>query len=424
MPQNQNTTKVRGFAGLVNTLLPEDLSGADRTRFPLLEAQNVYLTNARRLKSRPGFALAAAGNFHSLWSTGDVAYTMKRNANQLVALDSDLNETSLRSGMTPNSPISFAAAADRVYYMNDVGERGMIDGTTHLPWGLPVPAAPSLAAGAGALPAGTYQVAVTQRLASGEESGCWDFVQIALSSTGGIVVTLPTADADAAEFSVYCSRTNGGEMYEVARVAVGTSTTTIVNQTAHGQLLKTLDVFPPPSGDHIAYHKGRIYVAKGNYVYYSDALAHGWFRENQFWAFNDTVRLIAPVDNGVFICADKVYFFSGTDPRQANPDEVLDAQAVKGTLEYLYPGDFPEISRPHAAWITDRGFVLGAPGGTAQLLTENEFTFAVSPKGSLNLIKRDGVPTLVGLMQTPSDDTNDFGLADRISAEVVRNTVV
>ena len=49
--------------------------------------------------------------------------------------------------------ISFAAAADRVYYMNDVGERGMIDGTTHLPWGLPVPAAPSLAAGAGALPA-------------------------------------------------------------------------------------------------------------------------------------------------------------------------------------------------------------------------------------------------------------------------------
>ena len=422
MPKNQNTTKVRGWAGLVNTHSPEELSGADRTKFPVLKADNVYLTNARRLKSRPGFALSSSGDYHSLWSSGDQVFVGKGTTLQSVARD--LTETQLQTGLQPRSRISYAVAGDRVFYMNEVGQRGSIRDGSHLPWGLPISPPPSLATTNGALDAGEYQVSVTQRTADGAESGVYQYAQITVAANQGILVTMPSSAADASTYVVYCSTVNSKELYEVAEVSTGTSTVTISNTGNHGRLLVTQDVIAPPLGSFIAYHSGRMYVAMGQYLYYSDAMAYGWFRENQFFAFPEDVRLVAPVKGGMFVCADRTYYLSGDDPNAMNQDVVSDAVAVKGTLEYLEPGDIPDIQTAQAVWMSDRGFVLGAPGGGVTLLTEEQFTFAVAAEGSLDLVKQDGVMTLVGLMPSPSDSDDNFGMSDRVSAEIVRNTVV
>lgn len=422
MPHNTNTTKIRGFSGLVNTLSPEELTSADRNKFPLLVGQNVYLTNARRLKSRPGFALATAGSYHSLWSGGGISLVAAED--ELRAIDRDLSETTVRTGLTPNSRMSYAVGADRVFYMNAVGERGSIQDGVESPWGLAPPSAPQVTTTTGALPAGTYQVGLTQRLASGEESGVNRFAQITLTSIGGITVHLPAPDPDAAEFSIYCSQPGGKNLYAVKSVLSTATTATINSTTEFGRLLTTEDVIPPPKGTQIAYNYGRMYVVTGRYVYYSDPFAPGWFREDQFYAFPDAVALIAPVDGGIFVSADKTYFISGPDPKSASLDDVSDAQAVSGTLEYLEPGDADGINKAHAVWMSDRGFILGAPGGGITLLTEAEFTFAVAGEGSLNLVKQDGVATLIGLMESPSDEDDNFGMTDRVSAEVIRNAVV
>ena len=406
MPHNTNTTKVRGFAGLINTVDPEELSGYDRSKFPVLAAENVYLTNGRRLKSRPGYALSTAGNYHSLWSTPTI--TLVASEGELRSLDTDLNETVLDTGLVPNSQISYAEAADRVYYMNANGERGMIQDGARSPWGIPAPGAGILTSTTGAMPAGTYRVGVTQRLDTGVESGVLDLPSITISAGEGISVHLPSPDADAVEFSIYCSHAGGQNLFAAATVPYTTTTHTITNTTSFGQMIKTLDVIEPPSGTQILYHYGRMYIVVGRYLYYSDALAHSWFRDDQFFAFPDSISLAAPVDGGIYVSADKTYYLQGTDPKSMSQTDVSDAQAVAGTLEYLYPGDAPDINKPHAVWISDRGFVLGAPGGSMTLLTEDQFTFAVSAEGSLNLVKRDGVATLIGLMESPSDDVNDF----------------
>ena len=423
MPKNQNTTKVRGFAGLVNTVSPEELTGADRAQFPVLGADNVYLTNARRLKSRLGFALSSAGDYHSLWNTDDQVLVGKGTTLQSIARD--LTETQLRAGLQSNSRLSYAIAGDRVFYMNEVGQRGAIRDGVHESWGMTSSPPPNLAETDGALDEGTYQVAVTQRAASGAEAGTDTYAQISLAAGKGIRVTLPSADPDASTFVVYCSLVNSKTLYQVAEVSTATGTVDVVTTVNHGRLLTTQDIIPPPLGSHIMYHSGRMYVAMGRYVYYSDSLAYGWFREDQFLAYPEDVRLMASVKGGLFVCADRTYYIAGDNPAGATQEVVSDAVAVKGTLEYLQPGDSADdVSTRQAVWISDRGFVLGASGGGITLLTEGQFTFAVAEEGSLNLVKQDGVMTLVGLMPSPSDDDDSFGMSDRVSAEIIRNGVV
>lgn len=423
MPHNTNTTKIRGFAGLTNTVSPEELSGADRAKFPILEGQNVYLTNARRLKSRPGFVLSTAGDYHSLWSGGGTSLVVE--ADELRSLDRSLAETPLRTGLTPRAKMSYAVGADRVFYMNSVGERGSVQDGVAEPWGIAAPAPPIAIVSYGALPAGTYQIAITQRLASGEESGVDSVSALTLSTSGGIEVHLPSPDPDADAFSIYCSQPGGKNLYEVQRVSAVTATYRINSTTDFGQLLKTFDVIPPPAGTQVIYHSGRMYVVVGRYLYYSDSFAPGWFRENQFFAFPDAIALAAPVKGGIYVSADKTYFLSGTDPKNmSQDDDVSDAQAVAGTLEYLDKGDAADIDSKTAVWLSDRGFILGSPGGSVTLLTEDAYTFAVAEEGSLNLVKHDGVTTLVGLMESPSDEDDNFGVTDRVSAEVIRNSVV
>ena len=344
---------------------------------------------------------------------------------ELRVIARDLSETTLRTGLTPNSRMSYAVGADRVFYMNAAGERGSIQDGVESPWGLALPSAPQVTVTTGALPAGTYQVGLTQRLASGEESGVNRFAQITLTSAGGITVHLPAPDPDAAEFSIYCSQPGGKNLYAVKSVLSTATTTTVNSTTEFGRLLTTEDVIPPPKGTQIAYNYGRMYVVTGRYVYYSDAFAPGWFRENQFLRFPGCRRAASRQSTAVCLSArTRRISFRGPDPKNASLDDVSDAQAVPGTLEYLEPGDAADISKAHAVWMSDRGFILGAPGGGITLLTEAEFTFAVAGEGSLNLVKQDGVATLIGLMESPSDEDDNFGMTDRVSAEVIRNAVV
>jgi len=424
MPRNQNTTKVRGFAGLVNTVSPEELTGANRAQFPLLEGENVYLTNARRLKSRPGYVLQTAGSHHSLWSSGDMALVVRDQS--LIALDRSLNETVLRSDLTRRSPMQFVqGAGGTVYYINEAGERGSYSvATGHQPWGLQPLLPAALIQTAGSLPTGVYRIATTQRLASGEESGVEDYAMITLSSRAGIDVAIPPVDPNAATVSVYCSLADSETLYEVAQVSTGTASVVIRNTVDFGRPLQTLDVVAPFPGTQVGYHKGRMLIADGPYLFYTDPFSPSWFRMNQFFAFADDISLVAPVDNGIYVSADRTYFLQGNDPETMNQDVVSDAKAVKGTLQYLLPGEMPEINQEHAVWLSDRGFILGAPGGVVQHMTEADFTFAVSELGTLGKVKQDGVTTLVGLMKSPTDEDNNFGMTDRVSVEIVRNSVV
>ncbi len=419
MPRNQPTNKIRGFSGLTNVVEPEELVDADRTKFPLLEAENVFLTNARKLKQRAGYTLATAGSYHSLWGNNDFGLAVK--GTDLVQIDRDLTETVLRNGMAPRSPVSYDETGGRVYYMNDAGQRGYVEsGATH-PWGIEHLEAPTLATTGGSLAAGTYRVTVTQRLPDGQESAAWHTSSITVTGTQGILVTIPPVDAGADSVIVYAG--NGQDLYKMGEYPAATGSVSIVSNVTAGRPLLDWDGTTPPQATVLMYHSGRMYLGLQSYIYFSYPYKYGMFGEENYLPYGEPVTLMASVDGGFYVSADKTYYVSGDNPKAARQDVVSDAKAVKGSLTYVERGEFPEITKRHAVWLTDRGFVLAGPGGAFRHLTEEEFTFAVAEQGAIGKVKTDGVTKLVGLMKDASDDDNNFGMADRVSAEVIRNSV-
>ena len=115
------------FAGLRNTVTAERLSPEDLQR-----AQNIDIDNAGQVHRRRGYALVAAGNYHSLHTCGLGTFVAKDGV--LGRLDAAYNFTSLN---TPagDEPISYVEVAERLYYASlDVS--GVVDSSYAVaPWG-------------------------------------------------------------------------------------------------------------------------------------------------------------------------------------------------------------------------------------------------------------------------------------------------
>lgn len=426
MPRNRPTDKVKSFGGLDNVHTPEDLVGAKKKGGqPLQTAQNVFQTDTGKLHRRPGSELSVSGDFHSLFSGRTGAFVAKDNTLQQINNNDITDRTDVVTTLTPGSWLSYEEVGDDLFWMTEAGERGRIRNGTNYVWGVETPAQPALSEGTGGLEAGRYIVAVTCRDALGVESGASPVSSITLTSPGGITVSLPDNHVGADTISIYCTEPNGTDLYEVGRVDDSVTSHTIQNMVAAGRTLQTQEVRVPPSGRILGYTDGRMYIASGPYVYYSEPFAPSWFKDvNVFWYETDVTDGVA-ADGGIYIGADKTYFVKGDNPKAASQSTVSDAPITRGMTQKLYPGDMGELATTAAAWVSDRGFHVGMGSGEVTLLSEDKYTFSPGNRGKLELVKRDGVIQLIALTEeadTPSD--NDFGLQDRVSIEIIRNSVI
>jgi hypothetical protein len=123
---------------------------------------------------------------------------------------------------------------------------------------------------------------------------------------------------------------------------------------------------PMPGGSWIAYWSGRLVVARGNSLIFSEPLRYGVTDSLRgFIQFEERVSWIAPLDTGLYVgLRNSVRWLAGTNPMDLTQKHVggpswRGAAAVLGN-EHLDP----ELRSDHAAvWMTSSGFVLGLPTG-------------------------------------------------------------
>ena len=90
---------------------------------------------------------------------------------------------------------------------------------------------------------------------------------------------------------------------------------------------------PMPAGQHIAHHAGRLLVAVGSAVIYSEPFTpHLRDPARGFEMFPAPITCIVAVERGVVVVADKTYWVAGGFP----------AQEVRAVLEYGAPAQQPE----------------------------------------------------------------------------------
>ena len=313
-------------------------------------------------------------------------------------------------------PVHFLELNDRIYYTNGIVTGVLTDDLEDLPWGLAAPGTqPNVAQGNGQLYAGTYQVAVTFLTSSGEESGTPLSAEIELTTDdSSIVLTdFPPAPPGADRIRIYCSHRNGDGMYRIAEVAPTTLSYQIaVVSNAVSVRLQTQFAIPPPAGDLIEYHKGRIYIARGNIVWFTMALRYNLVMPMKgFLLYPERVTVLKAVDDGIYICADKTYYVSGVDTPSFRQRDVLPYGGVYDTG--LKIPNFDAV-----AWFSKRGLVFGGEGG--EVLNVMQDRVAVSEYGSGTMMWREHKGLRQFVANLWDGDLTNYAAPDYVALETLR----
>ena len=121
-----------------------------------------------------------------------------------------------------------------------------------------------------------------------------------------------------------------------------------------------------PAGSFIFAWQGRLLVARGRVLYWSDPLHYGVYSATRNrYNFGEYILWVAPLDSGVYVgLENSVVFLSGADPNQFKRSTVAgkSAPGVAAILDTKHSGKGVDV----AIWLSEIGFAIGTPNGVVE----------------------------------------------------------
>jgi hypothetical protein len=331
-------------------------------RHAVLDAFNVDFTDEGHAVMRGGFSNCVAMDYaRSLSNEGSKVMLAWGDNLGVITGVTPLTITTLRGGIDPLLSVAYAHAPGKeneVWWSNGVASGRCNGDNTDSPWAVPGPSAiNSVFSGAGTLAPGTYRIALTHSMESGEESIASPIVSFTLNAAGSLIVILPAAASGVDYFNIYCTTTDGSVLQKYASVTAVTASVNITDAPSGRMLGDRAFLGDLPPGDILAFFHGRLLSAKGDYIYFSDPYDFGHCNlAKNYIRVSGKVTIMSPCENGVYVVADRTYWYEGADIATAEPREVLPFGAVKGT-GFAHPEDNV------FGWFSEFGFVLGDQQG-------------------------------------------------------------
>lgn len=335
------------------------------SRLFLRDALNVDLTPAGAAKLRAAPARATAQPLRDLWQSplhGDVFGVLGTQWVRVNPVDwsteplAEIGEDASHAVL--NGAVCAAGPAGIFAFDGAHARRLTVD----------TPSAPMVLAGAGALPAGTYGVALAW-LRGTLESATSPVTSVEVGADGGLHVTAPLAlDPGVTRLRLYVSRQNGGELLAAGDYPVDVPIS-LPLLPAPGRAAPSRHLSPMPTGRWLRVWRGRLLTARANVLRWSEALSYHLHDERHgFVQMPQRISFVEPVDGGIWIGqTDHVAFLRGTDPGALALETTAGAAPVFGSsaaLDADAAGPLLEGARDGGVlWLAANGFVLGTSDG-------------------------------------------------------------
>lgn len=396
LPAMSRDVPIGTLLGLNNRLEPTQLSTVLPPRTPatyLYAADNVDINQKGYLKRRRGQTAMVAGRAHSIWSTAPFAEAFAVIAGNLERLrdgGASLTRSVVRANM-PALPVSYSRGADgAVYWSNGATLRRIVSGEDR-PAVTDAPTlVPALTVGAGGLRAGRYLLAFTRTGIDGE-SPATPIVQIDVPENGAI------SWAAAEAVSAFMSAPNGEILTHQADGATGT----LAVQTDTGRACDTLDKAAMPPGTIVRHYKGRMLVASGQLLFYSNPFHYGVYDPMAgYLAFPEPISVVEVVEGGIFIAADQTY--ATADLLEGPLVDRLPYGAIPGT-----GGTLPRTQQ--VFWQSVHGLVIGNADLSLSNVQEDVLDVPNAAAGATLYRERDGMRQIVA---TRSNDQPSVAMAN------------
>ena len=378
-------------------------------------AVNVDIGRAGRFSRRVGQKrLVDGNNFHSIWASGQRGTMLVAQGSKLMRFTND-NQTVPFADLNSGDMVSYTEYNGNLYWSNKT-TFGWLPSNSGVPRtvGVPTPATnPSLAPAAGGLLPGKYGVAVSLVDERGEEGGTSDVQFIDLPSGGGFQLSnLQTIPGW--RWFVYLTDANGEKLRLGAQFPAVFPQYT-VTEVAKGGDCDTQHLKPMPHGSFVTWLAGRLYIANGSTLYFSNALRpHLYNPAHNLIPFSGNISFVEAVTDGMYVGDERgVWFLDGTDPTQFKMRLVSTCRAVRGSSIKIPPEHLPEkkvpATNPVALWLSTSGYTVGMDGGATVELQPERIKVPAGLTGRTVYLFRKGMKQVV----TPVNSTSTvaFGTA-------------
>lgn len=378
-------------------------------------AVNVDIGRAGRFSRRTGQTMKIPGaGFHSLWGSGQRGTMLVAQGTKLSRLTNDL-ELIPFADLNSGDMLSYTEYNGNLYWTNKT-TFGWLPNNSGEPRtvGVRTPsAAPTLLTGSGSLGAGKYALCVSLVDDRGEEGGTTAVQTIDLPNGGGIVMQ-GLEIIPGWSWYVYLTDANGEKLRLAAQVPC-VFPSYQVSEVAKGGDCDTQHLSPMPPGSYVTWLAGRLYVAKGATLHFSNALRpHLHNPAHNFIPFSGSISFIEAVTDGLYVGDERgVWFLDGTDPTQFKMKLVSTCRAVRSSSIKIPPEHFPDkkvtSSNPVALWLSTSGYVVGMDGGATVELQPERVKVPAGMTGRTAYLFRKGMKQVV----TPVNSTSTvaFGTA-------------
>ena len=388
------------------TNLETTLSGGVAARY-LYGADNVDLNEKGYAKRRTGTTVQIAGNAHSVWcpTPFTTGYGVINNTLcRLTDSGTGISTTSIRTGM-PQIPVSYSRGHDGDVYWSNGQVLRRISGGVDKPVQTELPAQPPITSiVSGGLVAGRYMVCYTVSGVDGE-SAATTVLHLKVPAGSGI------AWSASASVNVYMSGPNG----EVLTLQTTGTGGTVATHTETGQQCETILLSPMPPGTIVRHYNGRMLVASGNTLYVSEPYLYGLYKPRaNYFQFSMPITLIEPMDNGVYIAAERTYWIGD-----------LFSDVLQELLPY---GAVPQSSgRPPGDetvfWQSTRGgLIVAGKNMDLKNVQEDALQFGDAASGASIYRQHDGMNHVVATSQ--GNSPNLLQATSYMEAQVIRKGTI
>jgi len=375
---------------------------SDELRFPagaVRSAVNVDIDTSGQFKRRDGYTVVASGTgFTGLRCFAPLTFIGRGTV--LHTLDVISYQMTPVCDMGSDDPMDFSEYNQSLYVCAPHALWRFARGSSIArPVGVALPASlPTvLAHPAGTLTPGTYGVALSIVDALGEESPTVMLGTVAL--TAGLRLT-GLALVDEHRYRLYLTPPDGDVLY-LAEEFDAVLTEYVVSAYPNGAQCQTLHLSPMPAGDFVRGHAGRLYVAAGDTLWFSEPLRpHLTDRAHNFVRFVGRIRFVELVEGGAYVGDDRgVWWLAGADPSQWAMALALSTLAIRRSSVLVSAEHLPSIQATGncAVWLSEQGYVVGMSGGTARPLHADRIRIAPGIEGRSVFITRDGTKQVITL---------------------------
>jgi len=347
-------------------------------------ADNVDMRRQKKVTRRPGrvdTGYTAGGVIHSAYADKNIF--IFQEGTELKRFISATDTPVLRSGLTAGGRLSAQRIAGRVYWSNTT-ENGVIDSNgNERELGVTPPVRTVGSTISGNLGAGRYLYTFTNVESDGRESGALDPTVVEVPENSGLSFTFSAGLAR----RFYITEENGQELYLAAEVLAGETTLVYRNRQPRTAIpCDRLLMSPLPAWTAIDWYRAVLMIAVGDNVEWSQPFDYE-LRDQamNYLHFGEPVEVIASLRDGFYVGTDSgIYWYTGSNMAELDMTQVADYGSIRGTKTHVNGAVVGngESTERIPIWSTQRGIVMGLPGGSLRNLHENKVDFPGGLQGT------------------------------------------